>query len=273
MYLWVWGEGKKPTSSGAAGQSPALNGNERKGRICMNVGIQMYSVRDISGDDLEGALRKVADIGYKTAEFAGFFGHSASEVRGWLDDLGLKVSGTHTPVAELIDKLEETVAYHKELGNVNIIIPWADLSTREKVDSLVDAINKLQPRLAKEGIALHYHNHDFEFRKNLDGVIPYDEIVSRTNALLEIDTYWAFVGGRDPLKMLDELGSRVKAIHVKDGSASGDGTPLGQGAAPVAAVWAKAKALNIYPVVESETLTPDGLTEAKICFDYLNALA
>ena len=67
----------------------------------MEYGIQMYSVRDLTKDDLAGALRAVAEIGYKFVEFAGFFGHSAEEVRAMLDENGLEVSGTHTGVGEL----------------------------------------------------------------------------------------------------------------------------------------------------------------------------
>lgn len=238
----------------------------------MNVGLQMYSVRDITNEDLKGALEKVASIGYKAVEFAGFFGNSAKDVRGWLDELGLKASGTHTPVQALTDDYDATVAYHKELGCSTVIIPSADLATKEKVDAFIDTVNALQPRLAADGLTLHYHNHAFEFQPNQDGVVSFDELVRRTNVMLEIDTYWVFVGGRDPLELLDELSERVKVIHVKDGQQGGEGTPLGLGAAPVKAVWEKSQKLGIYPVVESETLKPDGLTEAKICFDYLAAL-
>ena len=59
-------------------------------------GLQMYSVRDLTKDDLEGALRQVAELGYSFVEFAGFFGHSAKDVRRMLDTYGLRVSGTHT---------------------------------------------------------------------------------------------------------------------------------------------------------------------------------
>ena len=55
----------------------------------MKYGIQMYSVRDLAEKDLRAALKCVADIGYKYVEFAGFFGHSAEEVRSWLDEFGL----------------------------------------------------------------------------------------------------------------------------------------------------------------------------------------
>ena len=36
----------------------------------MDYGIQMYSLRDLAQVDLKAALKKVADIGYKTVEFA-----------------------------------------------------------------------------------------------------------------------------------------------------------------------------------------------------------
>ena len=62
----------------------------------MEYGLQMYSLRDITGEDLKGALEKVSKIGYKGVEFAGFFGHSAEEVKSWLDEYGLTVTGTHT---------------------------------------------------------------------------------------------------------------------------------------------------------------------------------
>lgn len=51
----------------------------------MEYGLQMYSVRDITKTDLEGAMKAVAEMGYTYVEFAGFFGHSAEEVKGWLD--------------------------------------------------------------------------------------------------------------------------------------------------------------------------------------------
>lgn len=239
----------------------------------MNYGLQLYSVRDITPENLEGALAQVAEIGYKFVEFAGFFNHSAEDVAAMLKKYGLTVSGTHTNWAEVAEHFEETVAYHKAIGNKNIIVPAADLKTKEKLDAFIDMANRFQPLLEKEGIAFHYHNHDYEFRPNEDGQIIYDELVARTKLSLEIDTFWVYVGGRDPIAMLDTLSDRVKVIHLKDGYADGKGMPLGQGTAPVKAVWEKAKALNIPMVVESETLTPDGMTEAKVCFDYLASLS
>lgn len=239
----------------------------------MNFGLQLYSIRDITPKDLDAALAKVAEMGYAYVEFAGFFGHTAEAVAAMLDKYGLKVSGTHTGWQEVAEHFEETVAYHKAIGNKNIIVPGADLKTKEKLDAFIDMANRFQPLLAKEGIAFHYHNHAHEFRPNEDGQIIYDELVSRTTLNLEIDTFWAFVGGHDPVALMEKLADRVKVIHIKDGYQDGKGMPLGQGEAPVRAVFAKAKAMGIPMVVESETLTPDGLTEAKVCLDFLRSLS
>ena len=110
----------------------------------MEYGLQMYSVRDITDKDLDGALKKVAEIGYKFVEFAGFFGHSAQEVKDMLDKYGLRVSGTHTGWNEVADHFEETVAYHKTIGNKNIIVPGADLSSQEKIDAFIKMANEFQ---------------------------------------------------------------------------------------------------------------------------------
>ncbi len=239
----------------------------------MNYGLQLYSVRDLTKDDLEGALAKVAALGYSFVEFAGFFGHGAAEVRGMLEKYGLTVSGTHTGVAELTpEKLKETIAYHKELGNRNIIIPAADFSTREKLDALIDLINDIQPKLAAEGIALGYHNHYHEFLPTEYGTLVHSELEARTKVFFEIDTYWAYVAGQDPIAVLNRLGERVPVIHLKDGLADGHGMALGEGTAPVEAVRACAIATGRTMVVESETCQPSGIEEVGRCIRYLRGL-
>ena len=141
----------------------------------MEYGLQMYSVRDITGKDLKGALKQVADIGYKYVEFAGFFGHEANEVKGWLDEFGLN---------PLLDDFEGTVKYHKAIGCPAIIIPGADLSCQEKLDAFVKHVNELIPKLKNEGITLGYHNHGHEFRANPDGSMIHYTVTPDTDNLI-----------------------------------------------------------------------------------------
>ena len=98
-------------------------------------GIQLYSVRDAMEKDVFSTLKKIAEIGYKYVEFAGFFGHSAEDIRNMLEDTGLVCSGTHSGWDDLRpEKIENTISYHKKIGNPYYIVPGADLSTLEKID-------------------------------------------------------------------------------------------------------------------------------------------
>ena len=238
----------------------------------MDYGIQMYSVRDFTDKDLKGSLRKIAEMGYKYVEFAGFFGHSAEDVKSWLDEFGLKVSGTHTGLAELDNDFEGTVRYHKTIGNRNYIIPGHDLSDQKKLDEFVEKVNRYAPLLAKEGITLGYHNHSHEFQPNKDGSMIHEQLVYRTGIKLEIDTFWYFNStGNCATGILERLKDRIEFIHIKDGFKGGEGKPLGQGEAPLREVYDYCRDNGILMVVESESLKPDGMTEAKICYDWLKA--
>jgi sugar phosphate isomerase/epimerase len=133
-------------------------------------------------------------------------------------------------------------------------------------------MNRLQKRFAGEGIRLGYHNHAQEFKPNKDGSVAYEQLVYRTELDLEIDTFWAYAAGVDPVALLNRLQKRVPVIHIKDGFENGEGMPLGKGTAPVKAVYETAKKYGIPMVVESETLKPSGLAETDICIKYLRSL-
>ena len=238
----------------------------------MDYGIQLYSIRDLTEKNLEDALRQVSEIGYRNVEFAGFFGHSAEEVAAMLRRYGLTTSGTHTGWDAILQNPEEIAEYHKAIGTNHIIIPGTDLWSRKTMDAFVANVNEVQPKLEAMGMTLGFHNHYKEFETMADGFVPYDEIVSRTALKLEIDTYWAYVAGRDPVALMEQYKDRLQFIHIKDGDARGHGTPLGMGTAPVAAVYRKAIELGVPMVVESETLTPDGIPEARICLEDLKRL-
>lgn len=238
----------------------------------MEYGIQLYSVRDLAEKDLGAAVEKMAALGYSAVEFAGFFGHSAAEVKEMLSVNKMKLSGTHSSYDDLVNSFDETVAFHRAIGNRNYIIPGYDLSSQERLDDFIAKINPIQERLENEGIRLFYHNHAREFDLNKDGSVIYEQLLYRTKLLLEVDTYWAFVGMKNPVTLLDRLGDRVGFIHVKDGTPDGHGKPLGMGDAPVKAVVEAASKRGIPMVVESETCQPDGQTEADICIKYLRSL-
>ncbi|MBQ4065656.1 MAG: sugar phosphate isomerase/epimerase [Clostridia bacterium] len=236
-------------------------------------GLQLYSVRDFTEKDLAATLKKVADIGYKSVEFAGFFGHSAEEVRAMLDEYGLTCAGTHSGWEELRPtEIMETIRFHKILGTRNYVLPGADLDTLEKIDEFAGVMNYAKPILEAEGIRLAYHNHSDEFYLRPWGSTIHSELEKRLICDFEIDTYWVWNADADPLQTLERLKDRVHIIHLKDGQKGGIGCALGEGAAPVKAVRDKAASMGISMIVESEGLNPDGLAEVGRCMAYLTSI-
>ena len=236
-------------------------------------GIQLYSVRDSMEADFEGTLKKVAEMGYSYVEFAGFFNHSAEEVKALLDKYGLVVTGTHSHIDGLrAGAIEETIAYHKTLGNTHYILPSIPMSTKEKFEDTIKVINEAQPVLEEAGIKLSFHNHSREFEITPWGTTIHGELEHRTNIGFQIDTFWAWNANTDPVQVMERLKDRMVVIHLKDGFKGGKGIPLGEGEAPVAAVRKKAIEMGVTMIVESETLTPSGLDEAQRCINYLKKL-
>ncbi len=235
----------------------------------MDYGIQLYSIRDLAKTNFEEAVRTAARIGYASIEFAGFFGRTSAEVNKIMDEAGIRVCGTHSGWGELANDYENTLRFHKEIGNKHYTIPGADLSTPEKLRDFVEFLNYMTPKLAAEGIELAYHNHSHEFIENSFGVRTHDIIAAETKVNFEIDTYWAFVAGEDPVKTLEKYAHRMSLIHLKDGSQSGKGKSLGEGQAPLSDIVDAAKKLGLYMIVESEGQEPDGPSEIGRCIDWL----
>ena len=244
----------------------------------MNYGLQLYSVRDITETDFEDALRQVAEMGYTMVEPAGFFGHGAKEVAAMLKAYGLTCCSTHTSLTQITEDIKGTIEFHKTIDCPDIIIPSAHFKTKKDLDLTIEQMNSALQVIEAEGMRLHYHNHSKEFWKNLDGQIAWEEIANRTNVLFEIDTFWAFNAGLDPVDVIEKYKDRVRFIHLKDGipqdlndpESKPQGRSLGSGIAPIEKVINKAHKLGITMVVESEDLSPTGPEEVKRCIDFLN---
>ena len=243
-------------------------------------GIQMYSLRDITQNDLKGALKTVADQGYKYVEFAGFFGHPAESVKEWLDEYGLVCSGTHTGIDPITDEnIEETIKYHQIIGCKNLIVPGADWSTEEKMNYNIEVMNKAAPKLKAAGITLGYHNHSAEFFPTSYGKLLHKEIETRCPEVeFELDTFWVFNARLDPVAEMERLRDRIRVIHLKDGIPSTDGghgaegKSVGEGEAPIKAVREKALEMGVLMVIESEGLQPTGTEEVGRCIKFLRTL-
>src|SRR5947207_12128453 len=112
------------TAAFAAAASPNLFAAESYGGNKIPFALQLYSVRNECAKDLDGTVAKVARMGYKAVEFAGYHGRDSKSLRKLLDDLGLKCCGTHIGLDTVLgDNLAKTVEFNHVLGNPFLIVP------------------------------------------------------------------------------------------------------------------------------------------------------
>src|ERR1700710_2035295 len=80
------------------------------------VGLQLFSVRDVAAKDFNEALAMVASLGYQEVEAAGFYNHSAAEVKKALKDNGLICPSAHYNFQAMSTQTDQIIAYAGELG-------------------------------------------------------------------------------------------------------------------------------------------------------------
>jgi sugar phosphate isomerase/epimerase len=188
------------------------------------IGVQLYTVRDAMKADFEGTLAKVAAIGYREVEFAGYFDHSPKDVRAILDRLKLTSPSEHVAYAVVQDKWPETLDAAHVVGQTYIVCPWIEESQRKGTDGwkrAAELFNRAGEASQKAGIQFAYHNHTFEFEPSADlgGKLPYDVLLAETDAKLvkmEMDLCWASVAGQDPVGYFERYPGRFPLVHVKD---------------------------------------------------------
>ncbi len=184
-------------------------------------------------DDIAKTLLTVASLGYCNVEFAGYFGHTAVEIRQLLSDAGLAAPSLHVSPGALIDHPESTLDNAALAGHSYVVLPWWEpqLQTPDGYQQLVDVLNHAGTLAHERGLAVAYHNHDFEFRAHADWV-PFDFLLRQTESSLvafELDIYWAVKAGRDPLQLFAAHPGRFPLLHAKDMASSGAETDIGNG--------------------------------------------
>ena len=188
------------------------------------VGVQLYTVRGAMKSDFTGTIAKVASIGYKEVEFAGYFNHSPSEVRATLDKNGLAAPSCHVDYDVVEKKWPETIDAAHTVGHSFIVCPYIDQKLRKSADDwkrITELFNKAGEASKKAGIQFGYHNHWWEFAPDasLGGKLPYDYLLESTDANLmkmEMDLCWISVAGQDPLTYFKRYPGRFPLVHVKD---------------------------------------------------------
>jgi sugar phosphate isomerase/epimerase len=256
------------------------------------IGLQLYTVRDQMKADFDGTIAKVASIGYKEVEFAGYFGRTPEQVRAVIDRNGLTSPSCHVEYAVLSDKWPSVIDSSKTIGQSYIVCPWIPEEIRNQPDGwkrAIDTFNHAGEISKKSGIQFAYHNHWFEFLP-VNGKLPYDMLLEQCDpdlVKMELDLCWITVAGADPLTYFNRYPGRFPLVHVKDMkklpkvSASGgqdfgdslkDMTAVGSGIIDWKRIFAQSEKAGIKHYIVEHDKPEAPFESIKTSYDYLSKL-
>ena len=184
------------------------------------IGIQLYTVRDELAKDFDGTLAKVAAIGYKNMEFAGYYNRTPEQVRATLDRLGLVSTSSHIGGQLMQQNAAEQIRAAKVIGQEYITLPSYNFG-KEGLAGWKKAaaqFNQWGQMCRDAGLRLAYHNHNFEFAP-LEGTTGYAVLAQETDPRLvdfELDLYWASFADQKPLELFAKYPGRFAMWHEKD---------------------------------------------------------
>jgi len=205
-----------------------------------HLGLQMWSLRETTKVDMKAGLDLVKNYGLTEIETAGLGDLTKEQYAAELKSRGLLAVGTHAGYEAMQKDLPGLIATAKALGATYIVCPWIPHEkegfTEELAHKVAADFNAWGKVCREAGLKLGWHPHGFEFvpSKAGKGETLFDVVARETapeNLCFEMDVFWVFHAGQDPVKLLNKYGSRWELMHVKD-IRKGAVTGLSTGSAP-----------------------------------------
>lgn len=241
-------------------------------------GLALYTVRDAMGTDARATLKAVADAGYENIESAGyadgkFYNMSPTDFKSFLNELGLNPISTHQGSVTL-ENADTMMAEVKAAGFEYFVIPVPPMGMFEynmenqtmnmkgTASELAEILDTLGEKANSVGLKLLYHNHDFEFKKNEEGVVIIDYLLENCNPALvnfQMDLFWVTKAEADPVAYFEKYPGRFKIWHVKDMDDQGRFAPVGKGKIDFERILAKKELSGMEYYMVEQDMTFDSL--------------
>ena len=228
---------------GCSGPQPAEQAAaETKKRL--PVAVETWCFKELLGEDPEGTLAQVGQMGYEGIELAHYYrweNLTAPRVAKCLKDNGLKCCSSHINLQSLEpDALPKTIDYHNTIGNSVLIV--ASLPHQENAQGWLDLakrFDELAGKVGEHGFRLGYHNHPGDFVPLADGQIPWEIFFNNTakEVIHQLDVGNMPKEYSDPVKYIKMYPGRTESIHVKDRDADYNQALIGEGTLPIAEIF------------------------------------
>ena len=242
----------------------------------MNIGLQLYTVRDVIGEDVEGVIKTIADIGYKGVELT-YSPDKADIYAEMIKKYSLKAIGAHIGLNEIENKYDEVKAFADKIGFKKLIIPWiGDIDTTEKTIATAKRMEACAKKAEADGYILAFHNHTVEYEPKLDGGKAAIDIFLEEAPTLkhEIDVGWAFAAGANVVDYIKKIGDRLIIVHIKDVDDNKTPTEIGSGNVNMEEILKAAWDIGVkWGIVEQDNcINYKPLESIKVSYDYLSTI-
>ena len=194
--------------------------------------LQMYTVGGYFGKDPEGTLAKVAEMGYKGVDYAGY-PRPVEELRKLQDKYGLICFGTHTGRGGIdnLDNLKKTIEDHQILGAKYIICPGMHNDGAEGWAEAGKKFTEASAIAREAGMYVGYHAHQPDFNVvTEDGRSSWEVFADNScqDVIMQIDLGHCCNKGADYAKLIKKYPGRSKTVHVKESDGLVLGDPKGR---------------------------------------------
>jgi sugar phosphate isomerase/epimerase len=254
-------------------QAAARVAKQRK----IQVGVQLYSVRELCKKDLPGTLKAIKEMGYAGVEFAGYYGKNAAEIKQLLDDNGLVMCGTHTGVDTIRPQnLAKTIEFNLVTGNRYLMVPGMNAKDAQGWIDFAKLFSDAAVTAKAAGMYVGYHNHQHEFKDKFDGKCKWEIFYTHASPLVcqQMDVGHVVSAGEDPVAWLKRFPNRSRTLHAKEiypGPGILGQVPEGKQGVKWDEVFAAAEAdVTEWYIVESEA-DPNTLEKIRGCIDFLKS--
>jgi sugar phosphate isomerase/epimerase len=233
----------------------------------MNIGLQLYSVRDALSTDYAGTLEAVKNMGYAGVEL---FGNHlpAHEIKALLERIGLVAIAHHFVLNELEADFAACAERAHTVGTNTLVCAWSMPTAEQPWEAILSALEQIAAKAKQAGFEFLYHNHDHEILQTVAGQRVMDAILERADG--EIDVAWVTAGKVDAVVYLEQYAQKTKLIHLKDVRTDGEKwqtVELGQGQVPLEAIL-QVRTASPWLVIEQDH-SPDPMQSAKNNFVWL----
>jgi sugar phosphate isomerase/epimerase len=248
--------------------------------VADDLSIQLYSLRHYG--DLETQLAGLAKTGFRCVEITGAHLENARDTRAKLDAYGMSAPTGHVNMDMLRDRVDWVAEQAHIIGMEELYMPALPDAERtmsaEGWRRVGAELGWMAAKMKDHGLALGYHNHDWELKALPDGSLPLAHLYSGADGsplTLEADFAWLVRGGADPLETVRPLKTRLTAIHVKDIAPPGanldeDGwADIGAGTLDWPHLWREGLALGAKWMILEHDKPRDPIAFAKASRDYL----